>query len=56
MRLDQAKGRSIQKYLDTSLKHCILVQFKGRSSEKTAMLPNTVNHNRSLLHTARLLH
>ena len=41
MRLDQAKDRSIQKYLETSSKYGILVQFKARSGERIAILPNT---------------
>ena len=56
MRLDQAKDRTIQKYLETSSKYGILVQFKARSGEMIAILPNTVTCNRSLRHTARRLH
>ena len=52
MRLGQAKDRSIQKYLETSSKHSVLVQFKTRSEERIALLSNTITRNRSLQHTA----
>ena len=52
MRLDQAKDRSIQKYLESSSKYGILVQCKDRSGERIANLPNTNTCNRSLRHTA----
>ena len=42
MRLVQAKDRSVQEYLETSSKNGILVQFKVRSEERIAILPNTV--------------
>ena len=45
-----------KKYLDTSSKYNILVQFKARSGERIAILPNTVTCNRSRRHTARRLH
>ena len=50
MRLEQAKDRSIQKYLETSSKHSILVQFRARSEERVAILSNTITRNRSLQH------
>ena len=56
MRLGQAKDRSIQKYLETSSKHSVLVQFKTRSEERIAILSNTITRNRSLHHTACDLH
>ena len=56
MRLDQAKDRSIQKYLETSSKYCMLVQFEDPSGESTAILPNTVTCNRSPRHTTCSLH
>ena len=37
MRLDQAKDRSIQKYLDISSKHGKLVQVEARSGERIAI-------------------
>ena len=49
MRLVQAKDRSIQKYLETSSKYGMLVQFKARSGERIAILPNTVTCNRLVL-------
>ena len=55
MRLEQSKGHSIQKYLDTSSKYGFLVQFEARSKERIAILPNTVTCSRSLRHTARRL-
>ena len=45
-----------KKYLETSSKYGILVQFKARSGERIAILPNTVTCNRSLQHTACSLH
>ena len=52
MRLGQAKDRTIQKYLETSSKLSVLVQFEARSEERIAILSNTVTRNRSLQHTA----
>ena len=43
--------RTIQQYLETSLKHNVLVQFKARSEERIAVLSNTITRNRSLQHT-----
>ena len=37
MRLDEAKDRSMQKYLDTCSKYCILVQVEARSAERIAI-------------------
>ena len=34
IRLGQAKDRTIQKYLETSSEHSVLVQFKARSEER----------------------
>ena len=48
MRLDQANDRSIQKYMETSPKHSVLVQFKTRSEGRIAILSNTITCNRSL--------
>ena len=56
MRLEQSKDHPIQKYLETSSNLCILVQFKARPEQRTAILPITVTCNRSLRHTARHLH
>ena len=48
MRLDQAKDRSTQKYLETSSKYSMLGQFETRSRKKMAVLPDKVACNRSL--------
>ena len=56
MRLEQAKDRSMQKYLEASSKYGILVQFEARSEERIAILSNTVTGNRPLQHTACGLH
>ena len=45
MRLDQAKDYSPQKYLETSSKYGILVQFEARSEERIAFLPNAIACN-----------
>ena len=55
-RLDKTKDCSIQKYLETSSKYCILVQFEARSRERFAFLPNTVTCSRSPRHTTCSLH
>ena len=47
MRLGQAKARTIPKYLATSSKHNVLVQFKAPSEERIAVLSNTITRNRS---------
>ena len=52
MRLGQAKARTKQKYLKTSSKHSVLVQFKARPEERIAVLTNTITRNRSLQHSA----
>ena len=51
MQLGQTKARSIRKYLEASSKHGVLVQFKGRSEKRIAILSNTITRNRSLRHT-----
>ena len=56
MRLDKAKDCSIQKYLETSSEYSIVVQFKTRSRERIAVLPDKVACNRSLRHTTSCLH
>ena len=48
MRLGQARDRTIQKYLDTSSKHCVLFQFKARLEERIAVISNTITRNRSV--------
>ena len=45
-----------KKYLETSSKYGILVQFETRSRERIAILPNAVACNRPLQHTACNLH
>ena len=52
MRLGQAKDRTILKYLETSSKYSVLVQFKARAEERIAVLSNTITRIRSLQHTA----
>ena len=47
MRLGQAKDRTIEKYLETSSKYSVLVQFKARSVERIAILSTTITRNRS---------
>ena len=56
MRFDKAKDCSIQKYLETSSKYSILVQFETRSRERIAVLSNKVACNRPLQHTISCLH
>ena len=48
----QTKNRTRQKYMETSSKHSVLVQFKACSEERIAVLSNTITRNRSLQHTA----
>ena len=50
MQLGQTKARTIQKNLETSSKHSVLVQFKARLEERIAVLSNTITRNRSLQH------
>ena len=52
----ETKDRSVQEYLETPSKHCVLVQFEARSRERLAIWPNTVTCSRSLQHTACSLH
>ena len=56
MRLDHAKDRSIHKYLETSSKYGILVQFEDRSADRIAILTNTVTCYHPPQHTACGLH
>ena len=42
MQLGQTKNRTIQKYLETSSKHSVLVQFKARSEERIAVWSKTI--------------
>ena len=52
MRLEQAQDRTIQKYLETSSKHSVLVQFKARcSEEKGLQLYQTRSHASALFNT-----
>ena len=51
MRLQQAKDRSIQKYLETTLNKIKWMQLKTRSEERIAILSDTITRNRSLQHT-----
>ena len=50
--LDKTKDRTIQKYLETSFKHSVWMQFKARSEEWITVLSNTITLTRSLQHTA----
>ena len=49
--LHRAQNRSIQKYLETSSKHCVLVQYEARSGERIVILPNTITRDRLPQHT-----
>ena len=46
----------MQRNLETSPEYSIVVQFKTRSRERIAVLPDKVACNRSLRHTTRCLH
>lgn len=56
MRLDKGKDCSIQQYLETSSAYRRWVQFKTRSRERIAVLPDKVACNLSLRHTTSCLH
>ena len=47
-RLDETKDRSIQEYLETLSKYCILVQFEARSRERLANLPRSYGETRCI--------
>ena len=46
-----AQNRSIQKYLVTSSKHNVLVQYEARSGERIVILSNTITRDRLPQHT-----
>ena len=50
--LNRAQNRSIQKYLETSSKHSVLVQYEARSGERIVILSNTITRDRLLQYTA----
>ena len=50
MRIGQAKDRTIHRYLETSYKYSVLVQFKARSEERIEILSNKTTRNRSPQH------
>ena len=56
MRLDTAKGCSMQKYLETSSELSISVQFETRSRQRIAVLLKKVACNRPQRHTTSCLH
>ena len=44
----KSKNRALQKYLETTSRYGILVQFNARSRERTAILPNKISCGRPL--------